>query len=308
MEQGKLPPDIIVNSLFRAWIGFEGNEPPVTPQTPLPKKLDSKKILFNLAAWWEKHSAEQVKRYHKKVYPFGQTPSLLLSDGGMTTSERREWMTLLILGSFHTMGRQNVEQHRDFLVRCSRDGSLDVISEQSEDSRKWFDFIENFLDDPVGNQDYYHWMRQIIAFYQFNHSLPVYIEVFMNIDRFERPLTVDDIVEPRRNPDFSGGGPNPPIRRALGRIGIHFVLRELVRLEVIRGENILNLCYVPAQRVRDLLSKITNGDIFEDSNDIYRLLVKHLGEEKATFGKAFDLPLIIMADNEDLQREIMGLQ
>jgi len=307
MEQGRLPPDIIDNGVFRAWLGIDTHEFPRELLTFESEKLDTKKILFGLAEWWEKHGAEQLKRYNSKVYPDGQIPNLRLFDGNMTTSERREWMILLILGSFHTMGRQKPEQHREFLVRCSKKGWLDFISAQGEDSRKWIDFIEFFIDDRLGNQDYYHWMRQFISFYQLNHWLPVYIDIFMNIDRFDHPLTVDDIVDPRRNPDFSGGGPDaPPLRRSLGRIGIHFVLRELVRLEAIRGKNIIQLCYVPAQRIRNLLSKITNGELFESSNDIYQLLVKHLGTNNATFGKAFDLPLIALADNEDLQQEIMG--
>lgn len=304
-EKGLLPDDIVTNEVFAVWLGIEISEKEVEP----PKRIeyDTKSILRELADWWEKHSPEQLRQYHRKVYPNGQTPTLVFSDGNMNISERREWMIMLILGSLHTMGRQNPGQHREFLVRCLRNGWLDVISEHNVDSQRWFDLIEDFLDDPLGNQDYYQWMKQIIAFYQFNRWLPAYVDVFMNIDRFDRLLTADDIVDPRKNLDFSGGGPDAPsMRRALGRVGIHFVLRELVRLNFIRGKNIYHLCYVPIQRVRDLLSLITNGDRVETSEDIYRLLVKHMGDENATFGGVFDLPLMVLADDKDLQREIIG--
>lgn len=96
------------------------------------------------------------------------------------------------------------------------------------------------------------------------------------------------------------------MKRALGNIGPHFVLRELVRLGFVKGENITPLCYMPGERVRDLLSKITNGDMFQSSEDIYQLLVGALGKEKATFGNAFDLPLLALAHDKKLQLAIIG--
>jgi len=303
-EKGILQDNIVDNKPFAAWLGLDTiNNEPIEPSKITH---DTEFILGKLADWWMKNSHEQLRRYNGRVYPNGQTPSLVFSDGIMTTSERREWMIMLILGSLHNMGRQNPEQHRGFLERCSRGKWLDVISECNVDCQRWFDFIESFIDDPLGNQDYYHWMKQIIAFYQFNRWLPAYVDVFKNIDRFNHVLTTVDIVDPRRNPDFSGGGPDAPsMRRAIGRVGIHFVLRELVRLKFIEGENIHHLCYVPVQRVRELLAEISNGERIETSEDIYQLLVKHMGYENATFGGVFDLPLMILADDRDLRQEII---
>jgi len=304
-EKGLLPQEVIANKVFEAWLGVEIGEGPnqISPLT----QYDTESVLKKLADWWVKHSSEEIHCYHRRVYPNGQPPILRLSDGVMTTSERREWMILLMLGSLHTMGRAKPEQHRDFIMRRSKDGLLDVISEQSDDNRRWFDFIESFLDDPLGNQDYYQWMRQFIAFYQFNKWLLGYVSVFTSIDRFDRPLTINDIFNPRENPDFSGGGPDvPAMKRALGNIGPHFVLRELVRLGFVKGKNITHQCYVPAGRVRYLLSKITNGDMFQSSEDIYRLLISVLGKDNATFGNAFDLPLIALAHNKELQLDIIG--
>lgn len=178
--KGLLPQDVIANKVFGTWLGLETGEeiePPVKPPD-----YDAKSILKKLADEWEKDGSKWIKRYNQRVYPNGQPPVLLLSDEAMTTSERREWMTLLILGSLHTMGLKNPEQHRDFLVRCSRNGWLDSISEQNNDTRRWFDFIESFLDDPLGNQDYYHWMRQFIAFYSLTGG-------FRGTSEFSRALT-----------------------------------------------------------------------------------------------------------------------
>jgi hypothetical protein len=39
---------------------------------------------------------------------------------------------------------------------------------------------------------------------------------------------------------------------------------------------------------------------------IHAFLVEHLGPEAATFGRAFDLPLLALADNQDLQNTLIG--
>jgi hypothetical protein len=304
-RKGLLDPDVVSNNVFGAWLGLETGE--VLEPPPASPRYNPEVILRKLADEWEKHGSRWVKLYNQKVYPNGLPPALLFSDAGMTTSERREWMVLLILGSLHTMGRTKPEQHRDFLMRCSRNGWLDAISEQNTDTRRWFDFIESFLDDPLGNQDYYQWVKQIVAFYQFNRWLPEYVGVLSALDRFDRPLTINDIFNPRENPDLSGSGLDAPsMRRALGMIGVHFVLRELVRLDLLEGRNVSHLCYVPARRVRTLLSTITNGGAYDSSNEIHQLLVEVLGKERATFGKTFDLPLLILTDDQKLQRDIIG--
>ena len=71
------------------------------------------------------------------------------------------------------------------------------------------------------------------------------------------------------------------------------------------------LLYVLFRNVVYVLSSVIS---FEESNhleriekseDIYQLLVKHMGYENATFGGVFDLPLMILADDRDLRQEII---
>lgn len=302
---GLLPEEVTENKVFAVWLGIELENPPFAP--PEPEKLDTVTIIKELANWWGRYGAEQRKQYSERVYPFGEPVIRECSGEKLTISERREWMILFILGSLHTMGRQLPEQHRGFLRNCFTKGWLDIISDRNRVADKWFEFVDDFIEDPIGNQNYYHWVKNLISFYQFNKWLPEYVSIFMDIDRNKRKLTFDEIVEPRKNPNFSGGGPDAPsLRRPLGRLGLHFILRELVRLGIIKGANIYHLCYVPSEKVKNLLQVITNGDQFEFSEDIYDFLANHLGEDNATFDKAFDLPLIVLANDYELQMEIMG--
>lgn len=76
-------------------------------------------------------------------------------------------------------------------------------------------------------------MENRSVIYQISRWLTDYVESFRNIDRLRRQFGLDEILAPRTNVDFSGGGPDAPsLRRTLG-IGACFVVRELMRFRVL---------------------------------------------------------------------------
>lgn len=171
--------------------------------------------------------------------------------------------------------------------------------------------LEAYLDDPIGTHDYYLWMKQFVVIFQISRWLPEYVDAFLNVDRFTRPFGIDEIIAPRTSSSFSGGGPDAPaLTRGLG-MGAHFAFRELVRVRVLDQRFAHPHCYVPARRVCALLDKLASSAIralpsTSRSQAIHTLLVEHMGDQRATFAGAFDLPLLALADSPELQERLLG--
>jgi hypothetical protein len=310
---GLIPEDALGDEVFQTWIGLRTMTSDPQPLPPQPPPPDVRAVLSGLSEWWTANGAEWIQEYERRLYPHARMPAVRHSFADRDHEERREWMSLLLLGSLHTMGRTQPEQHRDFLRLCETKGWLDVFADRQHDARRWMEVLEQYLDVRYDSQHYYQWMKQFVGVFQLSRWLPEYVESFLSVNRYEQPFSLNSLLAPRTNPRFSGGGPDaPPMIRTLG-IGSSFVLRELTRSGVISGPYVHPHCYVPVRRVcavlEDLgcspLASLTNGD---RSKAIHAFLAEHIGQEQAIFGGAFDLPLLALADDPLLQLEILGLE
>lgn len=308
IELGLIPGDAVAGEVFRAWLGLTDS---IEAAPPIPPRRQARDVLEDLFGWWREHGTRWTARYEQRLYPVGRPPAVRDGFYDRDPGERREWLTLLLLGALHTMGRPGPEPHRDFLRRCDQKGWLDVFAAREPDAGMWMQVLEQYLDDPSGKHEYYHWMRQFVAIFQISRWLPAYVEAFLNVARFTRPFALDEIIAPRTSPAFSGGGPDaPPLTRALG-IGACFVLRELARIGIIRQRLAHPYCYVPTTKVCRLLDvlgapMVLAAPAADRSAEIHRLLVALLGGERATFLRAFDLPLIALAEDQELQERLLG--
>jgi len=218
---------------------------------------------------------------------------------------------VFVIGCMHKVGRTRVEQHRGFIERCERNGWLDVFADGDRDAQRWMSVLDDYLDDPTEDERYRQWMRQFVDIYQISRWLTDYVESFRNIDRLRRQFGLDEILAPRTNADFSGGGPDAPsLRRTLG-IGACFVVRELMRFRVLADARAHKYCYMPTRRVRALLGLIGCPSLEGEeqavqSAIIHSFLVEHLGVEKSTFSRSFDLPLQALAEDKQLQLGLLG--
>lgn len=173
--------------------------------------------------------------------------------------------------------------------------------------------LEEYLDEGTGALDYYQWMKQFVVIFQISRWLPEYVDAFLNVNRFTAPFGLDEIVSPRRSPRFSGGGPDAPsLTRGLG-MGACFVLRELTRLRVLRQPLAYRYCYVAPVRVCVLLEALGCPGLqvlsaADRSSGVREFVGTHLGAERATFGLAFDLPLLAVADDRNLQDRFLRRQ
>ena len=310
VEAGLVPKDVISSDVFRTWLGLSGETEP-TVQAPVARPIDPEKVLSRLHDWWSEHGAREVQKYEARVYPGGRCPTIDVEFDTRNRAQRRAWLSLFLLGALHTMGRVQPEQHRQFLVLCESKGWLDVFADNEQDPEAWMGVLDEYIDSPTGDEGYLQWMKQFVSIYRIARALPEYVECFLNVNRMPQSFGIDAVLNPRAYPGYSGGGLEPPpVLRTLG-IGASFVLRELVRFGRIAQPLAHRHCYVPAQRVRSLLVAIGCTDMVtastgDYSSTIHRFLVQHMGEERATFGLAFDLPLLTLAENDELQQRLSG--
>ncbi|MEI6292014.1 MAG: hypothetical protein WCP19_16455, partial [Chloroflexota bacterium] len=274
----------------------EDEAPPILSKLP-----DTKVLLEKIYSWWEQNQATLIAEYEIDTYPDGVSniPSAdlaSLADG----DQRRKWMILFLLGSYHTIGRVHKKAYRNFLEDCDQKGWLDTFTSSDSDAHAWFEVLETYLENISENDDakyQYLFMRQFVQIYKISRYLPGYVEVFLGINRNDSRFNLDQLTNPNKSEIFSGSGlpMMPKLSNTLG-IGTGFVLRELVRREIITSKYVFEHCFSPVNRIRGLFQELDSGLNVTDSTQIYRFLVKNLGEEKATFNKSFDIPFLTLAD------------
>jgi hypothetical protein len=305
----KLIPDSILGDItYRSWLGIETTQIPIEQITPSPQKLDTTAILNRIHEWWEKESKKYIPDYDRRTYPDGL--KIGQSKSSYNDSEKSEWLKLLMLGSLQTMGRSKMEQHRTFVQKCLDKDVLEMSGKPEVREKRWLENISSFIDNPSDNHEYYRWYGYtFLPYYQFNRWLDTYINILADLDKYDEPIPVEYILHPRSNPKLTGTGVEAPsMGRALGHNGLHFVLRELVRQGVIKGDKISHHCYVPTKRVRDLLYYITNGQDLESSEQISKLMVETIGRDKSTFNNCFDIPFLFLCEKNqlNLREELIG--
>lgn len=269
---------------------------------------DVKKTLENIYSWWIENEREYLSKYETRTYPV----SFVATD--LDDDERPAWLTLLMLGAFHTFGRAKPEQHRNFLTMCQEKGWWKIFTQENpkEQPDKWMGILEDYIDNQVADSKFEYWMRLFPTIYKFARDIEEYIEIFYSLETQGNNVDVEQTMAPKTFADFQGGGfVAAPIARTLG-MGVPFVLREMVRknLFVQNQINIKPYCFVPMGRVRNLFSKMNCPDLengeshLTKSEIIYDFLCEHLGTEKADLRNGFDIPFQFIADDLSLQERL----
>lgn len=278
--------------------------------------IDAKSVLLTIHAWWLRDGDQPQKRfnglsyreeYERRTYPNGR-PIHLSDEAASSLHSRKEWTTLMLLGLLHTIGRAGAGQHRQFLQNCEDQGWLEMFAASESDSERWMTFVRSYLERQVEEAEYFHWMRQFVGIFQVSRYLDDYVELFLAIDRVNRPFQLTEITRPLTSSLFQGGGiAAPPLCRVLG-LGACFIVRELVRLGLLHNHLAYRHCYLPTKRVRDIFQllgcdgldlKVERWNI---STHIHDFAVQHIGPERATFSDAFDIPFQFIAEDTSLQK------
>jgi hypothetical protein len=288
---------------------------PAFPQNPVG--LPPQDCLRSVHEWWNSVRNEKqsdfngrsfLEEYEHRTYPSWFRPDERLAEA----DDREGWMTLLLLGLFHTQGRATTQQHKGFLEQLRKDGWFDLFTETEPDQLRWMKSVDKYLDDQVGDALYLHWMRQFVGIYQLNRHLEDYAEQFLSIQRIGKAFSLDEVTNSRTSPLQQGGGRDtPPLAKQLG-LGACFIVRELVRKNVIQTQHAHEHCFVPTRRIRSLFSKLGCEDLeqevnrWEASRRIYKFLCTHMTVDATDFCNDFDLPFQFIADSVDLQEQLFS--
>jgi hypothetical protein len=226
--------------------------------------------------------------------------------------DRSAWLTVFLLGHFHTMGfgQGHRDQNRGFLEMCRQQGWWEQVFAKADPRNNfeaWMGVLDAYIDAQTDTQTYEQWMQRFPAIYRLACYLDDYRELMLGLPTWgwkdgDCRLAQDNVLKPRAASKLGGGGISaPPFHKTLG-IGACFVVRELLRLKVVDGAKVPHACaYVPTKRVRDLFAQWgyvqfegTGADIGL-SKEIHAILVEHLGSQDARFDGAYDIPLQLMA-------------
>ena len=298
---------------FRAWLGIDTgtiqiNLEDVRWDRPVP---DPQRALEEIWIWWSKECDRFVRHFNQRTYPEGSPPPLKREFSPQDTLQRQNWLSLITLASMQTMGRTHPEQHRNFLRQCAQRGWMDVFADPDFPADRWISVLEDFLGTQTYDIPFYHWMRQFVSTYQIARWLPEYTRSFLEIDKSKKRFDLDQVTRPAMNSNFSGGGLSaPPLTRALG-IGACFVVRELVRADVLQSEFAYDHAYVAVGRVRHVLARLGMTKLqgesasYRHSRQIRDFLLDHLGPDKAHFNRCFDLPFLTIAEDPRLQMRFL---
>lgn len=271
-------------------------------------------ILADISKWWQRERTRRLPDYEQLTYPQGGLRHLTDDSPENDRLRRKDWVTLFLIGLTHTMGRTVATQHRGFLRRCEQEGSLDMIADSERDPAQWLQWVDRFLNQQLDDSVFLQWMKQFVGIYQVSRHLDDYVEAFLAVDRIQRPFSLAQATNTRVSALFQRGGVDaPPLSRVLG-MGQCFIMRELVRMNVIRDRHAYRHCFVPVARVRSLLQRLgcqgldTPSRRWELSPVIHRFLSQHLGGDTAPFFPDFDIPLQIIAEDASLMAQFFATE
>lgn len=263
------------------------------------------KSLSNIFDWWQENDTEYINDYEESIYPGGKLPNLKDDDFG--DFDRSEWLTMLLIGAFHTLGRTKPEQHRGFIALCRNNGWWDTFSAKKQLPDEWMKVLDQYINDQVDDTQYEHWMNRFPTIYRLARKLDDYANAFYELDKQGENVNVEQTLRPRIFEVFQGGGIDAaPIAKTLG-MGSCFVLREMMRGNLLKNKHVIPYCYVPVKKVRDLMVRFRCNGINDNesymslSKIIYDFLCEHLGADKAKFHGSFDIALQFVAQDRELQ-------
>ena len=292
---------------------FPDRFPTQEPPDPIRPQPESDIFFEQLLEWWDDDSvrSEVISAYERDAWP-----AWLRRDGiaaALQGDSIDHWLALLVLGACRSLGRAQDRQHRSFLELAQREGWWEVFK-TPDDAGAWMGVLENWQDDALAKLTYPRWMSLFPAIYQLSRYRNVYIRLLKSAGRRpENMCQVTHLLAPRVDEALTGAGTHFDAPPAPLNMGLHWVLRELVRLEVVEGEHLFPDCWVPSEQVIGLLEEFgldRPDDSMSNSQKahaVFAFLAYELGTTAPSLHLAFDIPLRRVASDADL-RHRFGLE
>ena len=280
---------------------------------PDPIQLESGTSFQQLLEWWGDAAvrSEVISAYERAAWPDWLRRDSIAK--GLRIDSVDHWLALLVLGACRSLGRTQDHQHRSFLELAHKEGWWDVFK-TPEDAGAWMGVLRDWQDHALAKLTYPYWMSLFPAIYQLSRYRNVYVRLLKSAGRRpESMYQVTRLLAPRVDEALTGAGTHFDAPPAPLNMGLHWVLRELVRLEVVQGDHLYPDCWVPSEQVLVFLRRFgleqPDGGLSnsQKAHTIDSFLATALGTETPNLHLAFDIPLRHIAENEDLRREL-GLE
>ena len=282
--------------------------------SPDPVRPDSDTFFQRLSEWWGDAAvrSEVIAEYETHAWP-----EWLRRDGiagGLQHDSDDHWLALLVLGACRSLGRTRDDQHRGFLELAHREGWWEVFK-TPDNAGAWMEVLRDWQDNASDKLPYLRWMSLFPMIYQFSRYREKYARLLKSAG--QRPESMyqqaPHLLAPRIDEALTGAGTHFDAPPAPLNMGLHWAIRELVRLEVVEGEHLFPDCWVPSEHVLRLLYEV--GLVRPDDSvptsrkarAIFDFLSSELETESPNLHLAFDVPLRHVARNDSLRRQL-GLQ
>lgn len=302
--------DALLSALFphhgRSALDTSGDAPDAdfAPAPPSPPE----DFFERLQRWWDCSSIRQAVLDHHETETW---PAWLRRDRigrRLRDNSRDHWLALLVLGAFQRLGRSQPMQHRGFLETANDKGWWEVFRRPNEPSN-WMEVLRSWHDSAVDHLEYSNWMSLFPTIYLLSRYLSKYRDLLRTADRRQNLDDLTRLLAPRSDSAMSGAGRNFDAPPAPLNMGLHWILRELVRLRVLDPcQTLLPYCWVPSDQVLRFLYRLglpppeSNASNSDKARTVYDFLKSRLRTPHLHY--AFDIPLRYVADNKDVQREL----
>jgi hypothetical protein len=286
---------------------------PAAPSPPTHSESTTRSFFENLLEWWddERERSDVIKWYEQFAWP-----SWLTQDGlaeRLSSGSQEHWLGLLVLGACRSIPQTHDGYHRKFLEWMHDNGMWDVFRSPEEPAR-WMERLRNWQDNTVKTLKYSRWMSLFPAIYQLSRYVDKYRRLLQMAG--QRPADRSRIIyllAPRADEALSGAGFHFDAPPAPLNLGLHWVLRELVRLNVIDGPHLFAECWVPSDRLLRFLYPFglerqdRSSSNTEKAHKVSDFLGSKLKSPNPHLHGAFDIPFLYLQKNSNKRLEL-GLE
>ena len=287
-----------------------------TPESPTEPVLpDATKLTFfeRLQEWWNQ---VEVRRAVVGAYEAKAWPEWLRKESigeSLRAGSDDHWFGLLVLGACRSLPWPKDRSHRNFLEEAQIEGWWDVFK-SPDDAQSWMEILRTWQDRSVAKLENSRYFSLFPTIYQFSRYLDKYRRLLSTAGRRPAELyRVRCLLAPRVDEALTGAGHHFDAPPAPLNMGLHWVLRELVRLGVLDGDHLLPDCWVPSDRVLRLLYPLGldpphgNDSNAEKAHAVFEFLKSELQTATPHLHRAFDIPLRHVSVNSNLRRQL-GLE
>jgi hypothetical protein len=277
-----------------------------------PRKT-GKAALQAINTWWKSEGRCLYRqRYLENLYPQNQMDASgclkgLSLDGGVN---RRAWMTLFSIAVFQRLGRVRDFQTRGFVEVMDEKGWWATLCEcpPKDNGDAWIGVLRDFAEQQTESEKYDYWLDSFPRLFKLANWLEAYVDIFEGINsRQKNQLNSMLLLSPNTDTVYQGTGfTAPPLVKTLKK-GVHLVVRELLRAGVVKTPEAHRLAFMPAKRVLRVLDEIECRLPQENSESIWLILSEGIGPKEAIFGGDFDIPLLILAEQRDVLRDVLQI-